>query len=89
MFLLKKHTIFKKGEPDVVARYTVIEWVGNEKFYVLHTDFLRQNQEINHSYFESLTVERLIDTDPSHVSWSGSIEKAIRDHDDEFEEGDI
>ena len=81
----KANIVYMKIESGVISRYTIIESLGRTKFFVLHTDYLRINEIIDHSYFDTLTIERLFDIEPNDICWFGSVEAAIQAHDKEFE----
>ena len=83
---LRTIQVYNLTTADTLARYTILEAIDEGKFWVLHTDFVRPEQNIDTSKFEKLTIERLFDVDLKEVEWCDSLSLAIEAHDLKFED---
>lgn len=83
---LKTIQVYSRTSSGTLARYTLLEAIEEMGFWVLHTDFINSDHDIDTSKFEKLTIERLFDVDLKEIEWRETISLAIEAHDREFDD---
>jgi hypothetical protein len=84
--LFREHMVWRRLDNETAARYTCIEHLQTTRFRVQSCDFFYlplDDDAMRHD--ERQRIELLIQMDPNAVAWFISIDRAIEQHDRDFE----